>query len=62
MGNRDNPDAPVASGLEWLELRVCELEDKFEVLEASVFRLEQLRERLYIAMTTPDVPLPSDAD
>jgi hypothetical protein len=62
MGKAADPDAPVASGLEWLELRVCELEDKFEVLEASVFRLEQLRERLYIALTTPDIPLASDAE
>ena len=62
MGKTNDLDAPVASGIEWLELRVCELEDQFQVLEASVFRLEQLRERLLIALTTPDVPYASDAE
>ena len=62
MSRTNDLDSPVASGVEWLELRVCELEDQFEVLEASVFRLEQLRERLLIALTTPDVPFSGDTD
>jgi hypothetical protein len=62
MGKRKDLDSPVTSTVEWLELRVCELEDQFEVLEASVFRLEQLRERLLIALTTPDVPYASDPE
>jgi len=62
MGGTHDPDAPVASDVEWLSLRVCELEDQLALLETSVFRLEQLRERLYIALTTPDVPFASDLE
>ena len=62
MGGPSDLDVPVPSDVEWLSLRVCELEEQLAALETSVFRLEQLRERLYVALTTPDVPFATDLE